>query len=150
MRSNKRYMIFLNIIKFLCFAGIVILSFGYTEMSFKYYLIPAYIRELYIIFSIILSFFIGNLFIKFLQKKKVLVFIINILLLYIIIIFRFTLMFVGMSLCIIYMYISFELSIKYFIDFFIKESKLVYIVLSLLNFFILVFICEFLSIGPLV
>ncbi|MDQ0459397.1 hypothetical protein QOZ91_000906 [Clostridium sardiniense] len=149
MRSNKRYIIF-NIIKFLCFAGIVILSFGYTEMSFKYYLVPAYIRELYIIFSIILSFFIGDLFIKILQKKKLLVFISNILLLCIVIIFRLTLMFVGMSLCIIYMYISFKLSIKYFIDFFIKESKLVYIALSLLNFFILVFICEFLSIGPLV
>ena len=140
----------LNIIKFLCFAGIVILSFGYTEMSFKYYLVPAYIRELYIIFSIIISFFIGDLFIKLLQKKKLLVFISNILLLCIVIIFRLTLMFVGMSLCIIYMYISFKLSIKYFIDFFIKESKLVYIALSLLNFFILVFICEFLSIGPLV
>ena len=137
-----------NIIKFLCFAGIIILSFGYTEMYFKEYIITEYVRELYIIFSIIVSFFIGNLFIKLALKKKLLVFIITMLVLYAVI--KFRILFIGMSLCIICMYICFELTIKYFIDFFIKETKLLYIVLSLLNFSILFFIYMVLSIEALV
>lgn len=147
MNSNKKNIIF-NIIKFLCFVAIVILSFGYTEVSFKDYIIIEDVRELYIIFSIIISFFIGNFFIKLPQKKKLLVFIITILVFFVVMNFRLS--FIAMSLCIICMYISFELSIKYFIDFFIKESKVLYIILSLLNLLILIFICTILSIEPLV
>ncbi|MBT9832396.1 hypothetical protein [Clostridium baratii] len=147
MRLSKKYSVF-NIIKFLCFACIVILSFGYTEMHFKDYIITGDVRELYIIFSIIISFFIGNLFIKLPLKKKLLVFSITMLVLYIVM--KFRILFIPMSLCIICMYISFELSIKYFIDFFIKKTKLFYILLSLLNILILLSIYIVLSIEPLV
>ena len=153
MKLSKKCIIF-NIIKFLCFAGIVILSVGYEEMYFNGYIITADVRELYIIFSIILSFFIGNLFIKLPLKKKLLVFIITMLVFYVIMKFIIPLIpitiLIPMSLCIIFMYIIFELSIKYFIDFFIKETKLIYIALSLLNFLILIFICAVLTIEPLV
>lgn len=146
MKLNQKCIVF-NIIKFLCFAGIVILSFGHTEMSFKNYIITEDVREFYIIFSIIISFFIGNLFIKFPLKKKLLAFIITMLMLYFIM--KFRILFMGISLCIICMYISFELSIIYFIDFFTKETKLFYIVLASLNFFILISICLVLTIKPL-
>ncbi|ENY99688.1 hypothetical protein HMPREF1092_02824 [Clostridium thermobutyricum] len=147
MKLSQKCTVF-NIIKFLCFAGIVIVSFGNTEMSFKNYIITKDIREIYIIFSIIISFFIGNLFIKFPLKKKILVFIITMLVLYFIM--KFRILFMGISLCTIYMYISFELSIIYFIDFFTKEAKLFYIVLVSLNFLILIFICVVLTMKPLV
>lgn len=147
MRLNKKCIIF-SIIKFLCFSGIVILSFGYTEMYFQHYRITKDIRELYIIFSIIISFFIGNLFMKLSLKKKLSVFIITMLVLYFVMKFRSS--FMGMSLCIIFMYILFELSIKYFMDFFIKKTNIFYIVLSLLNFFILFSICAILSIEQIV
>ena len=147
MKLNQKCIVF-NIIKFLCFAGIVILSFGHMEMSFKNYIITEDVREFYIIFSIIISFFIGNLFMKLSLKKKLSVFIITMLVLYFVMKFRIS--FMGMSLCIIFMYISFELSIKYFMDFFIKKTNLFYIVLSLLNFFILFSICASLSIEQIV
>lgn len=147
MRLSKNWIVF-NIIKSVCFAGIVILSFGYIEMSFKDYIITGDVRELYIIFSIIISFFIGNLFIKIPLKNKLLTFSITILVLYVAM--KFKISFIPMSLCIICMYISFELSIKYFIDFFIKETKLFYILLLLLNILILLSIYTVLSIEPLV
>ena len=81
-------------------------------------------------------------------KKKLSVFIITMLVLYFVMEFRIS--FMGMSLCIIFMYISFELSIKYFMDFFIKKTNLFYIVLSLLNFLILFSICASLSIEQIV
>ncbi|AQM58594.1 hypothetical protein [Clostridium baratii] len=147
MKLNEKHTI-LNILKFLFFATIVILSFGYTKMSFKDYLIPENIRELYIIFSIIIAFFIGNLFIRIPIKNKVLVFVIAILML--LIVMKFEIVFISMSLCIICMYISFSFSINYFIDFFTKKTRLSYIILSLLNFFILISICAVLSIDTLV
>ncbi|MGG7078606.1 hypothetical protein [Clostridium sardiniense] len=146
MGLNKKYMIF-NVIKFLVFLTIVIASFGYNEMYFGDITVKANLREAYIIFSVVIAFLFGNLFLKFFIKNKLLTFIASIL--FLVIITKYWIAFIGMTLCIISMDLLFESSIRYFIDFFIKETKLVYIVFSLLNFFSLLFICEILSMEPL-